>query len=60
MLSEIGKPPHCVSRGDVYRWIEGVEASSTRRDRYYSARLFWRLTYGSDLPKPRCLAASSC
>lgn len=55
MLDEVGKAPHQISRRDVYDWIERVQSPPTRRDRYYAARLFWRLTYSAELPPPRCL-----
>jgi len=55
MLMDIGKEPQQVSRRDVYAWIEAVEGATTRRDRYYAAKLFWQLVYMSDLPLPICL-----
>ncbi len=55
MLSEIGKTPQQIGRGDLYSWIEGVEAETTRRDRFYAAVLFWKFIYKKELPPPICL-----
>ena len=53
MLADLG-PPRAVSRKALYVWIESAKTGWSRYDRYLTARIFWKIWHGTELPRPRC------
>jgi hypothetical protein len=45
-----GKTPDQIGRKLVYQWLSEDIAQTTRRDRFYALRLFWRLMDRGEIP----------